>query len=148
MYEQIGGIRISQQRLIPETITQPDGRKTELFWCQKYFLMEKCANENPKDFFGKKFIFNQTNIKYDVFKLKNESYINDFTKNIKIESIFYSPDLQTNIIIKIEFTFFPGKVLEKNVIYVGIFFGNSIAYNIKLTIFTLSFNSLDRNFQF
>jgi uncharacterized protein YtpQ (UPF0354 family) len=121
MYEKIGGIKISQKRLTPQIITQADGKKMKLFMCRRKFLSEACANENPLDFFGKNFVFNQTNIKYDIFKLRNHSYINDFTKNVKVESIFFSPHLQTHIIIKIEFVFFPSKILQKNVIYVSTF---------------------------
>ena len=58
--------------------------------------------------------------KDDISVLKKQSYINKFTKHIKIESIFYSPSLQTYIVVRINFNFFPEQILRKFVIYVSI----------------------------
>jgi hypothetical protein len=105
-YEKIGGIRISQIRLAPYTVGELDDRKMELAEDQTFF-------------FGKQYIFNQTNIKYDVTKLKNQSYIHQFTKNVRIEFMLYSSYLQAYIIVKINLNYFPGKIIKKQVFYVS-----------------------------
>ena len=64
-YITIGGVRISQKRLIPHKITQLDGKKTDVFLCKSIFglqFVDQCNNEDNKKFFGKDFVFNKTNV--------------------------------------------------------------------------------------
>ena len=105
-YEKIGGTRISQIRSLSHaSFREFDGVELAL---------------DQTNYFGKQHIFNETNIKFDVAKLKNQSYVSDFTKQIKIEFIFYSNHLHTYVIVKINLNYFPGKIVQRQVLYVSI----------------------------